>query len=109
MAAIAEEAIASARDLFRPIAEDRERILASGSASVSAIRLFELLPRHPIVSVASAMKLVEASKPTAIRAIGILEEAGILAETTGRRRDRSFAYRAYLDLLRVGTDLEGRR
>ena len=54
------------------------------------------------------MKLVEASKPTATRAIGILEEAGILAETTGRRRDRSFAYQAYLDQLRVGTDLEER-
>jgi Fic family protein len=109
VATIAEEAIASARDLFTLISEDRERILAGGSASVSAIRLFELLPRHPIVTVASAMKLVEASKPTAIRAIGILEEVGVLAEITGRRRDRSFAYQAYLDLLRVGTDLEGPR
>lgn len=108
MATIAEEAITSARDLFSLVSEDRDRILASGSASVSAFRLFELLPRHPIVTVAFAMKLVDASKPTAIRAIGILEEAGILAETTGRRRDRSFAYQAYLDLLRVDTDMEER-
>ena len=108
VATIAEEAITSARDLFTLVAQDRDRILESGSASVSAIRLFELLPRHPIVTVATTMKLVEASKPTATRAIGILEEVGILAETTGRRRDRSFAYQAYLDQLRVGTDLEER-
>ena len=109
VATIAEEAITSARDLFTIVAQDRDRILESGSASVSAIRLFELLPRHPIVTVTTTMKLVDASKPTATRAIGILEEAGILAETTGRRRDRCFAYQAYLDQLRVGTDLEERR
>ena len=108
VATIAEEAITSARDLFTLVAQDRDRILDSGSASVSAIRLFELLPRHPIVTVTTTMKLVDASKPTATRAIGILEEAGILAETTGRRRDRCFAYQAYLDQLRVGTDLEER-
>ena len=108
VATIAEEAITSARDLFTLVAQDRDRILKSGSASVSAIRLFELLPRHPIVTVATTMKLLDASKPTATRAIGILEEAGILAETTGRRRDRCFAYQAYLDQLRVGTDLEER-
>lgn len=108
VATIGEEATTSARDLFTLVCEDRDRLLASGSASVSAIRLFEQLPRHPILSVASAMKLVDASKPTAIRAIGILEEVGVLAETTGRRRDRSFAYQAYLNFLRVGTDLEGR-
>ena len=37
-----------------------------------------------------------------------LMRVGILVETTGRRRDRSFAYSAYLDRLRVGTDLESR-
>lgn len=108
VATIAEEAITSARYLFTLVAQDRDRIVESGSASVSAIRLFELLPRHPIVTVATTMKLVDASKPTATRAIGILEQTGILAETTGRRRDRCFAYQAYLDQLRVGTDLEER-
>ncbi|MAE44247.1 MAG: cell filamentation protein Fic [Magnetovibrio sp.] len=106
IATIAEEAIASVRELFALVAEDRARVLQSGTASVTAVRLFELLPRHPIVTVASTIKLVKASKPTATRAIGILEEAGILVETTGRRRGRSFAYQAYLDRLRVGTDLE---
>jgi len=106
VATIAEEAIASSRELFALVSEDRTSLLGSAAASVTAVRLFELLPRHPIVTVASAMKLVEASKPTATRAIGILDEAGILVETTGRRRDRSFAYQAYLDGLRVGTELE---
>jgi hypothetical protein len=35
-------------------------------------------------------------------------EAGILQETTGRKRDRSFAYQAYLKGLQAGTELEMR-
>ena len=52
------------------------------------------------------MKLVETTKPTAGRAIELLVAAGVLVETTGKKRDRFFVYRAYLDLLRVGTELE---
>ncbi len=105
VASIADEAVATARELFALVAEDRTRVLARDGMSVSALRLFELLPRHPIVTVASAMKLVETSKPTASRAIELLVEAGVLAESTGKRRDRSYAYRSYLDWLKVGTEL----
>jgi hypothetical protein len=52
------------------------------------------------------MKLVHTSKPTATRAIELLVELGILSETTGRKRDRSFAYRAYMERLRAGTELD---
>ena len=80
VATIADEAVASARDLFALVSADRIRVLQSGTASVNAIRLFEFLPRHPVITVASAMKLVEASKPTATRAIEVLVDAGILME-----------------------------
>ena len=106
VATIADEAVASARELFALVAEDRQRVLAHEGMSISALRLFELLPRHPLVTAASVMRLVETTKPTAGRAIDLLVAAGVLVETTGRRRDRSYAYRAYLDRLRVGTDLD---
>ncbi|MBN1608960.1 MAG: Fic family protein [Polyangiaceae bacterium] len=105
VATIAEEAVTSARELFALVATDRARLLASDGVSVLALRLFELLPRRPIVTVASVMTLVETTKPTAGRAIEQLVNAGVLVETTGRRRDRSYVYRAYLDRLRVGTEL----
>jgi len=107
VATIADEAVASARELFALVAADRARMLAHVGMSVVALRLFELLPRHPVVTVASAMKLVETTKPTAGRAIELLVAAGVLVETTGKRRDRSFVYRSYLDRLRVGTELDG--
>jgi Fic family protein len=51
------------------------------------------------------MNALTVSRPTAGRAIDTLVEAGILIETTGRRRDRSFAYESYLKRLREGTEL----
>jgi len=103
---IADEAVNSARELFALVNADRARMIASPALSVPMVRLFEQLPRHPVVAVASAMKLLKTTKPTATRAVEALIEIGVLVETTGKRRDRSFAYTAYLDRLRVGTDLE---
>ncbi len=73
--------------------------------TLGAARLFELLPRHPIVTTASVMRLIATSKPTASRAIELLVAAGVLVESTGRRRDRSYTYLAYLDRLKVGAEL----
>lgn len=109
VATIADEAVTSARELFALVGTDRARVLKSGKTSVAAVRLFEALPRHPMVTVASAIKLIAASKPTATRAIETLVDAGILVEATGKKRDRSFAYRAYLDRLRAGTELDTAR
>jgi Fic family protein len=105
VATIADEAVASARELFALVATDRTKVLAREGMSIAALRLFELLPRHPVVTVASVMKLVETTKPTAGHAIALLSTAGVLVETTGRKRDRSFVYQGYLDRLRVGTEL----
>ena len=105
VATTADEAVESARELLEVVTFDRERVLAQGATSLSAVRLFECLPKHPIVTVASAMKLIDTTKPTATRAIESLAAAGVLIETTGRKRDRSYAYQRYVDQLRSGTDL----
>jgi hypothetical protein len=34
-----------------------------------------------------------------------LERASVLVETTGRKRERSWAYQSYLERLREGTEL----
>ena len=107
VASIAKEATDTARDLFALVSADRARTLAAPSSSVMAVRLFEALGQHPIVTIARVTELLEITKPTATKAVNTLVEAGILTETTGRRRDRTYSYAAYLDRLRVGTELEG--
>jgi Fic family protein len=105
VATIGEETVTAAGELFTTITADRKRVLSESAASVVAMRLFEALPTQPIVTVASVMRALDTTKPTAGRAIEALKAAGVLVETTGRRRDRSYAYQKYLDLLSAGTDL----
>jgi Fic family protein len=106
IATVARDAVASARELLAVVAADRARLLERQGMSIFALRLFERLPRHPVITVAAAMKLVGTTKPTAGRAIELLQTAGVLAETTGKRRDRSWAYRRWLDVLCAGTEAD---
>jgi Fic family protein len=97
--------VATARDLFQLVSMDRERLLARPDTALAAIRLFERLPTHPVVTSSSVMRVLATTRPTASRAIETLVDARVLLETTGRRRDRAFAYDAYLARLRDGTEL----
>jgi len=102
---IATEAVELIRQLFDLVDRDRKRVVATSSATAVSLRLFEALPRHPIVSVNATTELCATTKPTASKAIGILVDQEILIETSGKSRDRIFCYRNYLDLLKEGTDL----
>ena len=103
---IADETAASARELFAVVTTDRARVLAQDTTSISAARLFELLPYHPIITVAAATKLINTRKPPPTRAIDTLIVAGILVAKTAKKHVRCFAYQAYLDPLRIRTELE---
>lgn len=106
IAVVADESVTLIRSLFDVLTKDRSRYLHSGGATVVGARLFESLPQHPLVTVKSVVKICDTTKPTAAKAIGSLTAAGILEEVSGRSRDRAWAYRQYLDLLREGTELE---
>ena len=106
---IADEAVATARDSFSLIGADRARVLAAPTTSLMAARLFELLPEHPIVTIAGAVELLDTTKPTAAKAVSALVDAAVLVEATGRRRNRAYHYAAYLDRLRDGTETERER
>lgn len=106
---VAGEAVATAQALFALTSTDRAKVLATPTTSVMAARLFERLPEHPMVTIAGAIDLLATTRPTATKAVAALVDAGVLVETTGRRRDRTFSYAAYLDQLRAGTELESGR
>jgi hypothetical protein len=94
----------AARALFACVTTAPNRVLATSSASIAALRLLEQLPNTPIVTVTSAMGILQATKPTAGRAIDVVSTSTPPSTSSGKKRDRTFAYRAYLDLLRVDTE-----
>ncbi|HZL17476.1 MAG TPA: hypothetical protein VFG23_06995 [Polyangia bacterium] len=68
------------------------------------LRVQELLQNHPLISVPKASKLLTLTPPTVRASLTALGEAGIVKEVSGRRRDRVFGYRRYLDLIASDTN-----
>ena len=95
----ADDGVMTAQRLFALVGADRRRVTQHPAATLTAVRLFELLPECPMITLANAVDLIGSSKPTTGKPIDALCQAGVLLEITGRKRDRIYAYRAYLDVL----------
>ena len=104
----ADDAVTTARRLHSVIGSGRTALTSHKEATLTALRLFECLPDHPMVTLPSATDMLRTSSPTAGKAIGLLCRMGILREVTGRRRDRVYSYQSYLDVLAEDTDVPGR-
>jgi Fic family protein len=76
----------------------RWRTAVSG-ASVSALRLLDLLAENPFWTVKGAAERLGVAFTTAARAIERLERARILKRTSKAQRDRVYCARAILDIL----------
>ena len=87
------------QDMHRLATASRERVLKHHAASVVSLQLLEVLPRHPVVTGRSVVRILDITRPTSGKAIDVLEECGLLVEVTGRKRDRVYHYGRYLDRL----------
>ena len=83
---------------------DRERILPTGRRAGSVLRVFDALKARPVSSLKQVSRISGLSFPTAGSAMDVLVSLGIAREMTGRRRNRVFAYDAYLAILNEGTE-----
>ncbi len=95
-AAQAEQSIITVASL---IAADRRKLLQSSKASPASYRLFELLPMMPRFTVERVRQQLQTTFPTASTAVQMLEQLGIVVEVTGQKKNRSYSYQAYIDLL----------
>ncbi len=81
------------------VAADRRRLLAAPKAGAVSLRLFELLPMMPRFTIEQVRQKLSTSFPTATAAVKLLEDLGIVSELTGQKKNRSFSYQAYIELL----------
>jgi Fic family protein len=100
----AEEAVATARGLAQSFQGDRSLIEKEGRRAGSALRVHEALKARPIRSLPGICEATGLSFPAASSAMDLLVELGIARELTGKRRNRLFAYEAYLSTLSEGTE-----
>lgn len=95
-------AVDTAHRLLELFTRDRERIQGLGRRASSALHVFDALRRRPLATLPGLAARTGASYPTVARAIESLESLGIVREISGRKRERVFAYRAYLEILSEG-------
>jgi Fic family protein len=89
-------------DLFE---HDQTAIAAIGRGKFSCHRTLEYMKRLPQVTVPFLAAELNMTAPTARRSLESMVELGILEEMTGKKRDKIYIYRRYLNILEEGTEL----
>lgn len=74
-----------------------------GRSTKTAIRLFTYLETNPIIDIQKTAKDLGIAFNTISDAVKRLCDVGILEQTSAQSRNRAFAYKEYLDILREGT------
>lgn len=100
----ANGAVDTARRITSLFDGDAERISRLGRRSRSMLQVHNLLREHPIISVPTAASSLGLTAPTVRSALKHLETCGIAREVTGKKRDRSYIYDAYVSILAEGTE-----
>ncbi|TCV90555.1 Fic family protein [Sulfurirhabdus autotrophica] len=95
-AADAERSIIAIASL---VAADRRRLLESPKVGPASYRLFEMLPMMPRFTIERVRQKLDTSFPTANAAVKTLEELGVVTELTGQKKNRSYSYQTYIELL----------
>jgi Fic family protein len=95
----ANQAAQTAAEIDKLFHADKEVIEDFGRRAPSALAIYQLAQLNPIFSIKHAANKSGLSFPTASTAIERLTKAGILQESSGKRRDRLFTYAKYLRVL----------
>jgi Fic family protein len=100
----ARQAADTAVQILHLFEVDRKKIRAMGRKAASSLAVHEYLQAHPLTKIGPAAKDLKLSIPTVTSALGTLTKLKIAKESTGKRRDRLFAYPRYLNILSEGTE-----
>lgn len=100
----ARQASDTAAELIHLFEADRKRIQQIGRPALSALRVHEYMQKKPLINIGLAARALHLSIPTVSSALERLGQLGIAHETTGRERDRVFAYTRYLEIASAGTE-----
>jgi Fic family protein len=100
----ADGAVSTAQRLIHLFEDDRRRIQKLGRGAGSALRAHSALQQRPIASIPEVSRRSGLSFPAASSGMARLLDLGIAKESTGRRRNRIYAYDAYVATLNEGTE-----
>ena len=99
----AEDATATIDKLIA-LHEANEAVISKlGRAAKNTMLVFNYLESNPIIEIRKTAEALGIAFNTVSSAVNRLVDVGILVQTAETIRNRTFAYEAYLDILRKGT------
>ncbi len=104
----ATQAVETAQQLLDLSNQDRDKISGLGRAAASTLQVHRALMEHPIATSGSLVEKTGITPATVNKALGHLEQLGIVKELTARKRNRLFSYAGYIEIMSRGTELPGR-
>ena len=103
----ATQAVETAQQLLDLSNQDRDKISGLGRAAASALQVHRALMEHPIATSGSLVEKTGITPATVNKALGHLEQLGIVKELTAQKRNRLFSYAGYIEIMSHGTELPG--
>lgn len=100
----AQNAVDTAQRLVALFQEDTQKIRSAGRIVGSALRVFQVCCRRPLLTLNEAVRQTGLSFPAVAKSMDTLVRLGIVREITGKQRNRVFAYDRYLSILSEGTE-----
>ena len=104
----ATQAVETSQQLLDLSKQDRDKVNGLGRAAASTLQVHRALMEHPIATSGSLVEKTGITPATVNKALGHLEQLGIVKELTSRKRNRLFSYAGYIEIMSRGTELPGR-
>jgi Fic family protein len=103
---VSRQAVETASQLLALVETDRTRIRSELKTSASsALRVLDALARRPVTTAKQIAEASGVTLPTALSTLAAFRTKGIIAELTGGKKNRLFAYSGYLEVINRGTEL----
>lgn len=101
-----KQAVETSRRILQLFEQDRAKIKTGelGRSKGSALQIFDLLQKKPLITIANAAAQSSLSQPAVTKAMKHLQELEIVKELSGRSWKRLYAYQRYLDILNQGME-----
>ncbi|MCL7489653.1 MAG: Fic family protein [Desulfobulbaceae bacterium] len=104
----ATQAVETALLLLDLSRKDSDKISGLGRAAASTLQVHRALMEHPIATSGSLVEKTGITPATVNKALGHLEQLGIVKELTAQKRNRLFSYAGYIEIMSRGAELPGR-
>jgi Fic family protein len=104
----ATQAVETAQQLLDLSNQDRDKISGIGRAAASTLQVHRALMEHPIATSGWLVEKTGITPATVNKALGHLEQLGIVKELTSQKRNRLFSYAGYVEIMSRNTELPGR-